>query len=136
MKVTDIWKKAAKENLKIETSKGSVSFLTLWTMPIESALGTSLSAVYEEYQEKLKKKSKLSLTKRTKSDPTAELIVALVEDVYETRIAERDAEKNRKAIKEKLAVLEELKEQKELEALKGKDTKDIDKEIAELRKAL
>ena len=132
----NIWKEAAKTNLQVETIKGSVSYLTLWTMPIESEIGVSLSAVYEGYQERLKKKAKLSLTKRTKSNPTAELIVALVEDVYETRISERDAETKRKAIKEKLEMLEDLKAQKDLEELKGKDTKDIEKEIAELRAAL
>jgi len=132
----NIWKEAAKVNLKIEGVHKTFSFVALWGLPTESKVGESLESVYAKFKAQTKSSSKLSLTKRTSKDNVAELVVALVEDVYETRTAEREEATKKAQLKEKLALLEQLKEEKELEALKGKDTKSLEAEIAELRAAL
>jgi hypothetical protein len=130
-----MWRKAAKQNLVITTADGkNISFVSLWGLPIESKVGVSLNSLYEEYKKKLQG-SDYSLI-GGKKDTTAELVVALIEDVYADRVEEKERAKKRAEAKARLELLEKLKEEKAVQDLMSKDVEALEKEIEALKKEL
>lgn len=116
-----MYKNAAKQKLRIATTKGLLSVEQLWdlTLPEIDALAVTLE---KEHQESGKKSF---LTSRSEKDKTAKLKFDIVLDVLNTKVEEADELQKRKARKEKNQKILALIEEKQDESLKNKSIKQL-----------
>lgn len=118
----DIFKTASQQKLRFTTAKGTLATEQLWDLSLEDldALAVSLEAEYNT-------SAKTSfLVKKSAKDRTAKLRFDIALDVLNTKVAEKDAETEKRENKEHNQRILELIAQKKDESLKGKSLKELE----------
>jgi len=121
----DIYKRASKKGLRVQTKAGSVSVEKLWTLPIDSLdeLAVSLS-------EKLDNSSKKSfLEKKTTTQTEDKLKFDIVLDILETKVSDADRAARAAETKAKKQKLMELISRKKDEELGSKSVAELEAEL-------
>ena len=94
----NMYKRASRERLRYNTSRGLVPVERLWEMPLESENvddGFSLDALAMELQRQLKDSDVQSFVHKKKAvDTTLELQFEIVKDIIETRLRESKDKEN------------------------------------------
>lgn len=117
----DIYKEAAKAQLRVSTTKGALSTEQLFGLSIEE-LDTLAVQLDEAYASSGKKSF---VNKKSVKDKGTKLAFDIVFDVLQTKIAEKDAadaEKEKKAHNERIL---EIIADKEDQSLQGKSIKQL-----------
>lgn len=125
-----MYKQAIRENYKFQTNVGALTVGQLFTAS-DATLGTLEENLKSEVE---KAKAPNRFQKRKYTSQTLKNKLAIVSDVIDTIIAERENQANSVAKKEELQELlaERLRRQKD--GVKEISDKDLDKKIAELKK--
>lgn len=117
----EIYKEAARKQLRVQTSKGPLSAEQLYTLPL-SELDTLAVSLEEAYKNS---KGKSFLDKKSEKDKGLKLQFDLVLDVLETKKAEQDALQKAREDKEHNEKILEVISEKQDEALKGKSVSQL-----------
>lgn len=126
-----IFEQASRLKLRFETSKGFLSVEDLWDLSL-----TSLDGIYRVINKKLKEESEESLiTTRSKSNKELDLKVEILKHVVKVKQEEAELKKARQERLNELELLRNLKQEKQMDALKGMDLESLNKRIAELEEA-
>lgn len=126
--------KALKNNYRYPTAKGLVTTEDLMDMPLKSAPGHDLNSVAQILHDEIQAtSSKIDfVSKKKASNKLLEEKMEIVMMIIEDKIADQEAAKNAKALKERREQLLELKKNKELEAAGEMSLEDIEKELRTL----
>lgn len=132
MENTNVYKYAIQNKLRFAYN-GMISVEDLFDLST-SALDKIYTALTDEKDNLGGKKSLLSTVenKNDKKIKELDIKIAIVEDIFNQKMAERNAKLEEKDKAEKRRMLLELKAQKQTEALKNMSEEDIDKMLAEL----
>ena len=123
-----IFEQASRLKLRFETTKGFLSTEDLWDLSL-----TSLDSIYRVINKKLKEESEESLiTTRSKSNKELDLKVEILKHVVKVKQEEAELKKARQERLNELELLRNLKQEKQMDALKGMDLESLNKRIAEL----
>lgn len=126
-----IFEQASRLKLRFETTKGFLSTEDLWDLSL-----TSLDSIYRVINKKLKEESEESLiTTRSKSNKELDLKVEILKHVVKVKQEEAELKKARQERLNELELLRNLKQEKQMDALKGMDLESLNKRIAELEEA-
>ncbi len=119
----DNFKKAVKDGLRIQTTKGVLSTEQLFTLSV-SDLNDLAVSLDEEYEKSGKKSF---LTKTSAKDKTTKLKFDIVLEILTDKLAETEAASEAKEIKEHNNKILALMAEKKDDALKGKSFKELEK---------
>lgn len=123
-----IFEQASRLKLRFETNKGFLSTEDLWDLSL-----TSLDSIYRVINKKLKEETEESLiTTRSKSNKELDLKVEILKHVVKVKQEEAELKKARQERLNELELLRNLKQEKQMDALKGMDLESLNKRIAEL----
>lgn len=126
-----IFEQASRLKLRFETNKGFLSTEDLWDLSL-----TSLDSIYRVINKKLKEETEESLiTTRSKSNKELDLKVEILKHVVKVKQEEAELKKARQERLNELELLRNLKQEKQMDALKGMDLESLNKRIAELEEA-
>lgn len=126
-----IFEQASRLKLRFETNKGFLSTEDLWDLSL-----TSLDSIYRVINKKLKEETEESLiTTRSKSNKELDLKVEILKHVVKVKQEEAELKKARQERLNELELLRTLKQEKQMDALKGMDLESLNKRIAELEEA-
>jgi predicted lipid carrier protein YhbT len=127
-----MYKKAAINKLRFETSRGPATVEDLRDIPLITKNGFNLDEVAKTINKQLKECEESFVEKKSTGNEELELKMAIVKDIIADKLQEEADAKNavaRKAKKEKLMGILERKQDAELE---GMPAEDIRKMIEEL----
>lgn len=126
-----IFEQASRLKLRFETNRGFLSTEDLWDLSL-----TSLDSIYRVINKKLKEESEESLiTTRSKSNKELDLKIEILKHVVKVKQEEAELKKARQERLNELELLCNLKQEKQMDALKGMDLESLNKRIAELEEA-
>lgn len=126
-----IFEQASRLKLRFETNKGFLSTEDLWDLSL-----TSLDSIYRVINKKLKEETEESLiTTRSKSNKELDLKVEILKHIVKVKQEEAELKKARQERLNELELLRNLKQEKQMDALKGMDLESLNKRIAELEEA-
>lgn len=126
-----IFEQASRLKLRFETNRGFLSTEDLWDLSL-----TSLDSIYRVINKKLKEETEESLiTTRSKSNKELDLKVEILKHVVKVKQEEAELKKARQERLNELELLCNLKQEKQMDALKGMDLESLNKRIAELEEA-
>ncbi len=129
--MNDLFKRAAKDKVRFDSTKGSLSAEDLFDLSLES-----LDVIAKRVNKQLKTEGEESfIGKKSRTNTELELKLDILKDVIKTKQDEDEARKTRAEKREKLENLKALLADKELEEFKGKSKDEILKEITELEEA-
>ncbi len=129
--MNDLFKRAAKDKVRFDSTKGSLSAEDLFDLSLES-----LDVIAKRVNKQLKTEGEESfIGKKSRTNTELELKLDILKDVIKTKQDEDEARKTRAEKREKLENLKVLLADKELEEFKGKSKDEILKEITELEEA-
>ena len=128
----NIWKEAVKRNLTITTDRGTVKVTSLYKLPILSKTENSLDYIYSIYSAKVKENNDGLVKMKTTSQENYQLVLDLVKEVYDDKVAEMNKADEARKAKEELELLLKIKKEKELEVLSQTDLDTLEKKIQEL----
>ena len=121
---------ALRQKLTFNTQRGLVSTQDLWDMPL---VGTfSLDATAQEVAEQIKAHGTKSFVTKNKKNLTLELKLDILKYIIEVKLYEREEAKQATANKERKEVLMDAIAEKEIDELKGRSLKDLQKEAKKL----
>lgn len=126
-----IFEQASRLKLRFETNKGLLSVEDLWDLSL-----TSLDNIYRVINKKLKEETEESLiTTRSKSNKELDLKIEILKHVVKVKQEEAELKKARQERLNELELLRTLKNEKQIDALKGMSLEDLNKRIVELEEA-
>lgn len=126
-----IFEQASRLKLRFETTKGFLSTEDLWDLSL-----VSLDSIYRVINKKLKEETEESLiTTRSKSNKELDLKVEILKHIVKVKQEEAELKKARQERLNELELLRNLKQEKQMDALKGMDLESLNKRIAELEEA-
>jgi len=117
-----MYKEAAKQKLRIATSRGSLSVEQLWDLPLAEL--DTLAVSLEEAHKNSKGKS--FLEKRTTKDKGLKLQFDIVLDVLQSKVEDADALREARDAKEFNQKIDELIAKKKDGELEGKSIKELE----------
>lgn len=120
--------RASRKKLRFITNKGSLQVEDLWDLSLTSL--DLLAVDLDEKVQKLGRKSFLTATVRDTND--LQLQFDLVKFVIDTKVAEKEAAKERDSKEARKSFLKDLLEKKQLNALEGLSEAEIQAQIAAL----
>lgn len=117
-----MYKEAAKQKLRVPTSKGNLSVEQLWDLSLAD-LDTLAVSLDEGYKSS---KGKSFLDTRTTKDKGLKLQFDIVLDILQSKVEDNNAIKDAREIKEHNQKILGLIVEKKDEALKGKSVKELE----------
>lgn len=117
-----MYKEAAKQKLRIATSRGSLSVEQLWDLPLAEL--DTLAVSLEEAHKNSKGKS--FLERRTTKDKGLKLQFDIVLDVLQSKVEDADALREARDAKEFNQKIDELIAKKKDGELEGKSIKELE----------
>lgn len=129
-----MYKKAAQNRLRFDSDRGLLTVEDLFDLPLLSSNGPCLDDVAKGINKELKESSEESFVKTAQNPKTAklQLMLDIVKDVIQTKIAEDEAEEAKVAKKIKKDKILNILAQKEDNKLAEKTPKELKKLLAEL----
>lgn len=133
-KGTLMYKEAIQLNLRFQTTKGNLLPQDLFFLPNDSINPhiVSINSIYKEISKAVQDASGNSLGSKTKIDPKQQLRLDILEDIYETNVVKA---KTTVKAQEKAIYKEQLTEalaEKQIDEIKEKSSKAIQKELKNL----
>lgn len=130
----NIFEQASRLKLTYSTSRGVLSFMDLWDLPLQSQTGkANLDSIATELFKQLKSDDNVSFVEPTrKTDDLTQLSFDVVKHIIDVRLAERTAAKDKAERAEKKQKLLALIADKQDESLKSMSLDDLQKMVAEL----
>ena len=130
----NLFEKASRMKLRIETDKGNIAIEDLWDLPL---IHTKKSLCLDDIARILNKKLKDSegesfVLKTTKTDETLSVAFEIVKHIIAVKLEEAETAKREKAIKEKKQQIMAIIADKELDHLKGASMEDLQRMLNEL----
>jgi len=127
---TNLFLTASRKKLRFASARGHLSVEDLWDIRLED-----LDELAIALRDELAHQSRQSFIKDTPSKKASDTQLALdiAKAVIEIRLAERAAAKDRTIRLQELQTLKAALEQKQIEAIEGMSTEDLQKKIAELQ---
>ena len=130
-----IFEQAARQKLRFESSKGTLSVEHLWDLPLTSTVEgkANLDSIAIGLHHELKNSTEVSfVTSSKKPNDELQLKFDIVKHIIDVRVAENATAATARANAEKRQQLLELKARKESEKLGETSIEDLDKMIAAL----
>ncbi len=128
----NIFERAVRNKVRFATQRnGEITTEDLFDLSL-----TSLNDIGKGIIKQLKAEQEESLIEtKSKASVELELKLELVKHVIAAKQAQAEIDKNRAQKQSQLSFLKKLKEEKEIENLKGKSLEELDAQIAELENA-
>lgn len=135
MKVIEImFEKISRAKVRFDSPKGLLTVEDLWDLPLTTTRGqANLDDIARALHKQLKNGDDVSFVDTAKkSDPVVQLKFDVVKHIIEVRLAENEANANRRSKAEKRAVLMEALANQEAKALANKTPEEIRAELEAL----
>lgn len=124
-----LFEKATKQKLRFQTSKGNLSVEDLWDLSLES-----LDIIAVNVDKQLETSgAKSFIGKKSTKNADLSLSLEILKHVIEVKLEEKEAKTNRAAKSAKIAEIKALLAEKQGEAMKGKSSAELMKELEELQ---
>lgn len=124
----NIFEKASRIKLRINSTKGILSVEDLWDLPLEK-----LNSLAKDVNRKLREQGEEDFLGNTPSrDAKLSLTLDIIKEIIKVRLDEKSEQEKKAEKKAKKEQLMAILARKEAESLEGKSTEEIRKLIAEL----
>lgn len=124
--MSNIFKLAAKQKLRFQTTKGPLSVEQLFDLPLDSQSRPSLNQLYIQLSEEVKAAETRGLMETTRKSDVNTLRLQIVEAVFNEKRADNAAKSAELSESQKRAHIKQLIAQKKDEELAGKTVEELE----------
>ena len=127
-----MFENASRLQLRYKSRVGLIGTEDLWTLPLSSETRASLDEIAITVHEEIEKTGKKSFVKTNRKDKVLELKMDIVKYIIEVKIKEAKDSEKAADNKERKELLMDVIAEKEIDELKGKSVKELQREAKKL----